>query len=85
MLRENGRGQSYAARSRMHGRGRRTSLPVAPVMLLSSRLKMLTVANLVEERAMWGGGNVQVSYSLLQYVYVALLLSTTVHNDVLLR
>jgi hypothetical protein len=39
MLGENGRGQSYATRSRMHGRGRSTSLPVASVMLLSSRLK----------------------------------------------
>ena len=41
----------------------------------------LTVANLVEERAMWSGGNMQVSYSLLQYIYVALLLSLAVHND----
>jgi len=30
--------------------------------------KELTVADLVEERAMWSGGNMQVSYSVLQYV-----------------
>lgn len=45
-------------------------------------VKELTVANLVEERALWSGGNMQVSYSLLQYIYVALILFSAVHNDV---
>jgi hypothetical protein len=36
----------------------------------------------VEERAMWSGGKMQVLYSLLQCIYVALLLSLAVHTDV---
>jgi hypothetical protein len=44
--------------------------------------KELTVPNLVEETALWNSGNMQVSYSLLQYICVALLLSPAVHNDV---
>jgi len=40
MLGDNGRGQSYAVRSRMHGTGRRTSIPIASVMLLSSWVKV---------------------------------------------
>jgi hypothetical protein len=65
----------------MLGRGRSTSLPVESVMLASSWLE-LSVANLVEERAMWSSGKMQVLGCLVQCIYMALLLSFAVHNGV---
>ena len=77
-----GRGQSSAARSRTQGR-RRENFSVSSVGNVSIIMaKQLIVANMVEERAMWSGGNIPVACSLLQYTYVALFLYSAVLNDV---
>jgi hypothetical protein len=44
--------------------------------------KELTVPSMVEERALWSSRNMQISYSLLQYICVALRPSPAVHKDV---